>query len=68
MDRIKNLNFNPVYKELIFDIDITDYSNLFQMSPDEISLTEDLWFLMDVAISVLSYWLKEIYNFQKLFR
>eukprot|EP01127_Copromyxa_protea_P021998 TRINITY_DN7717_c0_g1_i1.p1 TRINITY_DN7717_c0_g1~~TRINITY_DN7717_c0_g1_i1.p1 ORF type:complete len:409 (+),score=82.96 TRINITY_DN7717_c0_g1_i1:77-1303(+) len=59
-------NFAPQEKELVFDIDATDYSDVFVSTEKTSFITSLTWPLMSVAIQVLDDLLRNDFGFEHI--
>jgi DNA primase small subunit len=56
-------NFKPVERELVFDIDLTDYDDI-RTTAEGAKITEKCWKFMNVAAKVLDKAIKEDFGFK----
>ena len=59
-------NFEPLLRELVFDIDLTDYDPV-RTSASGADITERCWKFMTVAIKILDARLRQDFGFKNLF-
>ncbi|EME29595.1 DNA primase small subunit [Galdieria sulphuraria] len=59
--------FAPLERELIFDIDLTDYEDVAIMkSEDEVDLCDNNWYLIAAAVELLDKALRDDFGFQHI--
>lgn len=64
---VKASSFKPLERELVFDIDLTDYNEVGAANADiSQGMGKDCWYFMSSAIKVLDRALREDFGFQDL--
>ncbi|GJQ11353.1 hypothetical protein GpartN1_g3144.t1 [Galdieria partita] len=59
--------FAPLERELVFDIDLTDYEDVaITKSEDEVDLCDNNWYLIAAAVELLDRTLREDFGFQHI--
>jgi DNA primase small subunit len=62
----KNTGFRPVQRELVFDIDLTDYDDVRKCGCSGAKICRTCWTFMAAALKVLDQGLREDFGFQHI--
>ena len=62
----KNTGFRPVQRELVFDIDLTDYDDVRKCGCQNAKICRTCWTFMTAALKVLDQGLREDFGFQHI--